>query len=600
MSINYKFNYLDVAAAKYTGAPHDYVIITEKHQLLNKKTWDKFVWVFTEDSDDHDIGWRCEYWGKMMRGACLTYRYHGDEALYKMLDYAVRELLKVQRKDGRFSTYSKKMEFNGWDLWGRKYVLTGMMHFMDICKDEALKDEILNALCLHADYIADKIGNGEGQKSILETSNHWLCLNSCTILEPFVELYKRTGKKTYLDFAEYIISLGGCGGGNLIDLALADELAPYQYPVNKAYEMMSFFEGLVAYYELTGEEKYLDAVLKFVEKINETDVTLIGCSGCTHELFDHSAIMQTEYNETEMQETCVTVTWMRLLARLHLLTGKVEYVDRIERSAYNALYGSINTKNEPGFSKFEGNIAVDPLIFDSYSPLYNNRRGLGTGGLKRFRDGDFYGCCACIGSAGTGIFPLIGVLKSEKGIVINEAFEGVVTTKTPSGATVTLNAVTDYPVGDKYALALFIETSESFELLVRIPDWCDEATLKVGDEIKKVYPGYVSLDREWSDGDTVELELPHHLKSHFLNGKTAYTYGPLVLARDEIKEGGKIDTEFTPTEHSAFKMLPAEDGEMLRIMLECEDGDLLLTDYASCGKHWSRKNANVSVWLNAK
>ena len=600
MSISNKFNYLGVAEAKYTGAPHEYVLLTEKHQLLNKKTWDKFVWVFTEDSDDHDIGWRCEYWGKMMRGACLTYRYHGTDELYEMLDYAVRELLKVQREDGRFSTYSEKMQFNGWDLWGRKYVLTGMMHFIDICKDEALKAEILEALCRHADYITEKIGAGEGQKSILETSSHWLCLNSCTILEPFVDLYRRTGKENYLDFARYIISLGGCGGGNLFELALLDEIAPYQYPVNKAYEMMSFFEGLLAYYELTGEEKYLDAVSKFVEKINETDVTLIGCSGCTHELFDHSAIMQTEYNETEMQETCVTVTWMRLLSRLHLITGKVEYVDRIEKSAYNALYGSINTKNEPGFSKFEGNIAVDPLIFDSYSPLYNNRRGLGTGGLKRFRDGDFYGCCACIGSAGTGIFPLIGVLKSKDGVVINEAFEGVVSTHTPVGKPLTLNAVTDYPVGDKYALALFLEDDEDFEILVRIPDWCDEATVRVGDEIKKAYPGYLSLKRVWSDGDTVEIELPHHLKSHYLNGKTAYTYGPLVLARDEIKEGGKIDTEFTPTEYSAFRMLPAEDGEMLRIMLECEGDDVLLTDYASCGKYWSKKNANVSVWLNAK
>ena len=38
----------------------------------------------------------------------------------------------------------------------------------------------------------------------------------------------------------------------------------------------------------------------------------------------------------------MTVTWMRLLARLHLLTGEVRYLDRIEQSAFNALYGSIN------------------------------------------------------------------------------------------------------------------------------------------------------------------------------------------------------------------------------------------------------------------
>ena len=599
MSVKNIFKYLDVAEAKYTGPVHDYVLITEQHQLLDKKTWDKFVEVFTENSDDHDVGWRCEYWGKMMRGACLTYRYHGDDKLYDMLEYAVRELLKVQRDDGRFSTYSEEKQFNGWDLWGRKYVLTGMMHFIDICKDDSLKAEIMEAICRHADYIVEKIGDGEGQKSILETSNHWLCLNSCTILEPFVELYKRTGKKSYLDFSEYIIGLGGCAGGNLIDLAILDEIAPYEYPVNKAYEMMSFFEGLLAYYELTGEDKYLDAVTKFIEKVNETDVTIIGCSGCTHELFDNSIVKQTEFNDVQMQETCVTVTWMRVLTRLHLITGNVAYVDRIEKSAFNALYGSINTKNEKGFSIEDGEF-LDPVIFDSYSPLYNNRRGFVTGGFKRFRTGGFYGCCACIGSAGTGIFPLIGTLKSENGIVINEAFEGVINTTTPLNNKVTLNAVTDYPVGDKYALAIFLEKDEEFEILIRIPDWCDEATLKIGDDIKKVYPGYVSLNRVWSDGDTIELELPHYLKSHHLNGKTAYTYGPLVLARDEMKEGKKTDAEFIPTEYNAFKVVPAGDGEMLRILLECEGEDVLLTDYASCGKYWTNKNAKVSVWLNAK
>ena len=597
--ITNKYNYLYPGEAEYSGAPHSYVLITEKHQLLDKRTWDKFVEVFTEDSDDTDIGWRCEYWGKMMRGACLTYRYHATDELYSVLEYAVRKLLKAQREDGRFSTYSEKMQFNGWDLWGRKYVLTGMMHFIDICKDEDLKSQILEAICRHADYIVKRIGEGSGQKSILKTSDHWLCLNSCTILEPLVDLYKRTGNSSYLEFAEYIIGLGGCAGGNLIDLAILDEISPYEYPVNKAYEMMSFFEGVLAYYEVTGEEKYLDAVVKFVERVNETDVTIIGCSGCTHELFDNSVVKQTEYSDVQMQETCVTVTWMRVLARLHLLTGRVEYIDRIERSAFNALYGSINTKNEKGFS-IEDGAFLDPVIFDSYSPLFNNRRGFVTGGFKKFRTGGFYGCCACIGSAGTGIFPLIATLRSEKGIVINEAFEGIVKTKTPLGDNLTLNAVTDYPVGEKYTLALFLDKDESFEIKIRIPEWCDEAIVTVGDEIKKVYPGYLILERTWSDGDTVQISFPHHLKSHHLNGKTAYTYGPIVLARDEMKDGKKTDSEFIPTEQNAFDIIECSDGELLRIMLRCEGEDLLLTDYASCGKYWTRKNAKVSVWLNAK
>ena len=599
MSIKNTFEFLTPASANYVGAVHDYVLITENHQLLDKKTWDKFIEVFTEDSDDHDLGWRCEYWGKMMRGACLTYTYHATDELYSVLDYAVRGLLEAQRDDGRFSTYSEGKQFDGWDLWGRKYVLTGMMHFLKICKDESLRTDIIEAISKHADYIAEHVGAGEGQKSILETSTHWLCLNSCTILEPFVELYKLTGKQNYLDFAEYIIGLGGCAGGNLIDLALADEKAPFEYPVNKAYEMMSFFEGVLAYYELTGKEEYLDAVTKFVEKINETDVTIIGCSGCTHELFDNSIIKQTEYNEVQMQETCVTVTWMRVLTRLLLLTGNVAYADRIEKSALNALYGSINTKWEKSFS-IEDKLYFDPVIFDSYSPLYNNRRGLATGGFKRFKSGGFYGCCACIGSAGTAIFPLVSVLKRAEGFVINELIEGVVNEKTPLGNPVTLNATSDYPSDGKYSVAIFLEESEEFTLTLRIPDWCDEAVVKIGDEMKKVYSGYTTIRREWSDGDTVEIDLEMHLKSHRLNGKTAYTYGPLVLARDEMKEGKKTDSEFSPTDHNAFKRLPAESGELLRISLECEGEDILLTDYASCGKHWNNQNARVSVWLNAK
>ena len=55
-----------------------------------------------------------------------------------------------------------------------------------------------------------------------------------------------------------------------------------------------------------------------------------------------------------------------------------------------------------------------------------------------------------------------------------------------------------------------------------------------------------------------------------------------------------------PTHHSSFKRLPAEEGELLRLLLECDGEDVLLTDYASVGKHWNDPRARVSVWLNAK
>ena len=45
-----------------------------------------------------------------------------------------------------------------------------------------------------------------------------------------------------------------------------------------------------------------------------------------------------------MQETCVTVTWIKLCYQLLRITGDSVYADEIEKSVYNALYGAVNTE----------------------------------------------------------------------------------------------------------------------------------------------------------------------------------------------------------------------------------------------------------------
>ena len=599
-----KMNYLGIGNALYSGAAHEYVLFTESHQLKNRMLWERFVEVFTKDADD-DHAWRCEYWGKMMRGACLTYMYHPTQELYEVLEGAVRGLLAAQREDGRFSTYSTAEEFNGWDMWGRKYVLTGMMHFMRICKDEELNKTILAALCRHADYIAEHVGDKEGQKTIFETSQNWLGVNSASILEPFVELYTRTGEKKYLDFAEYLIRTGGCSGGNLIDLALEDKLAPYQYPEVKAYETMSYFEGVLAYYELTGEEKYLDAVVKFTEQVNATDITLIGCSGCTHELFDHSTKAQVVFSSMIMQETCVTVTWIRLLARLLCITGNPAYADRIEQAAYNALHGSVNTKLQRGkTSELRSSFTLDPVTFDSYSPLYLGKRGKSTGGLQRFvpdgkKEGEYYGCCACIGTAGTALLPLSAAMATDEGLAINHLMPGKIDTVLANGTAVAITAETEYPAKGTAKLTLDLAAPASFALAIRIPAWCENATVAVNGKTEKAPAGYYTISREWKNGDVVEVCMELKLVRHMIGDKTAYTYGALVMARDAMKDNRSVEGPVLPISDSDYKLAEPENGELVRMFLSCENGDLLLSDYASCGKEWMNINAFVSVWLNA-
>ena len=76
---------------------------------------------------------------------------------------------------------------------------------------------------------------------------------------------------------------------------------------------------------------------------------------------------------------------------------------------------------------------------------------------------------------------------------------------------------------------------------------------------------------------------------------------PLTLARDEQKESGDIEAPVALTLKDGkpvVNQLDAEDGETVRFLLKTADGDLLLTDYASCGKHWLEERNRISVWLN--
>lgn len=595
--------YLQFAEAYYNGIADASAQYIEQKQLCDVSLWHKFVKVFADRSDIADDGWRSEYFGKMMRGACMTYAYTQNEELYNVLTDAVECLLKTQDAYGCISGYDAEHEFRGWDVWGRKYVLVGLEYFYEICRNDVLKEKVLKAMRRHADYMLAKIGEGKGKIRITDTSEWWGGVNSCSILEPMIQLYKLTAEEKYKEFAEYILSTGGCRDGSLIESVKQGKM-PYEFPEVKAYETMSFFEGLLAYYEISGEKAYLEIVKKFAEAVFASDITIIGCAGCTHELFDHSAVKQTEYSETIMQETCVTVTWMRLCARLWENTFDSKYIDRIEQSALNALYGSINTQNLQAYS-FEKKALTSALPFDSYSPLYNNVRGRGVGGFKEFPEGGHYGCCACIGAAGTALYPLYAFVLRENTLYANFYLQGEAQVISPSGQTLRIKCESDYPAGGQVTLSVDeLKHNETFAIAVRVPNWCESADITVCGKENKAQSGYFTVEKEWQSGDEITIRLPIRLREIHKNGKTAFTYGALVLARDEAKENGDIAEEFTPIvsgEACLYMQETREKGEQLRLRLTCANGNTVtLTDYASCGKNWSTPRNRVTVWMNAR
>ena len=556
----------------YNGLIDEAARFVEKIQLLDKPLWEKVIAVF--DYGKFQKGWHGEYWGKLMRGGCMVYKYTESEELYRTLTDAVKGILACQDGEGRISAYDKENELSDWDVWCRKYVMYGLMYYIEICRDEKFKTEILSALTKHADYIIERIGKEEGKKNITETSTFWLGCNSSSILRPYVMLYKLTGEKKYLDFVEYIISEGGIQGGNLIEIALEDKLAPYQYPEVKAYETTSFFEGVFEYATLMKDERLIDACIKYGNKFLETDVTIIGATGCYDELFDNSTKKQVTYTTSHMQETCVTVTLMEYLCRLLEYTGDRKYADAIEKSFYNAFLGAINREY--------GN--NDGLHFDSYSPILNNRRGLQVGGKQTLLDGSYYGCCAAIGSAGFGAVTSRSATLEGDTLKITFYENGKIIFGRNE-----ITIETAYPFDGKINVKL-ISLDSPIRLACRIPAWCKNYKANLSGSVKN---GYFVTDIALSSGDelVLELDMPFviHNSSDFdpdVKDLFAVTRGPIVFATEDYAD--RTFDKNKVYDHSF-------DGITSSAVIETtENKKVILHNYATVGMDW---NKNMTVWL---
>ena len=623
--------------ATYNGFIDTAIRYIEDFQLLRTDLWERFVQQFKQEDADYEGGWRGEYWGKMMRGACFTYSYTQNPRLYKILTDTVLDMMEAQEDNGRISSYGVHHEFWAWDIWARKYVLLGMQYFLEICTDEELSEKIIKSMCGQVDYIMTKIGDpNEGKKLITAATCNWRGLNSSSLLEPIVRLYSLTKEQKYLDFATYIVNCGGTEVINIFNLAYEDKFYPYQYPITKAYEMMSCFEGLLEYYRVTGIEKHKVSVINFANKILESDFTIIGSCGCTHELFDHSAVRQANTtNGAIAQETCVTVTLMKFFCQLTLLTGDVKYTDAFETSLYNAFLGAINTNKviEPTIIENHPDWSIEPLPFDSYSPLTAGTRGNGIGGLKLMSDNHYYGCCACIGAAGTGLISKMALLTSKKGFVLNLFIDGSMKTQTESGNEVIFHTHTGYPVSGNVKITVELKEKESFELLIRNPQWSKNTKVSINGVAQEAGNGYLAVDREWSDGDVIELELDmrteaihpipygHEIIMNKVVWKINYmvpTYdeedpiakkhialrrGPVILAQENrlgysvddpvkvlVNEDGYVNVtvpkkDIAPYEHILEVEVPLADGRKMHV-----------TDYASAGKLWTQES-KMAAWM---
>jgi len=622
----------------YSGFIDEAIRHIEEKQLLDTVLWKRFVEQYRMEDADYDEGWRGEYWGKMMRGAALTYAYTKNPELYSVLKATIEDMISCQETDGRLSTYARNHEFHQWDMWGRKYVLLGMQYFLEVCEDEDFAAKIIKSMCAQMDYIMEYVGEGEGKTRITQTSDYWKGLNSSSILEPVVRLYNITGDKKYLDFATHIVNCGGSEFFDIFKAAYEDKFYPYQYSFTKAYEMTSCFEGLLEYYRATGDEKAKDSVIRYADKVLETEFTIIGSCGCSHENFDNSVVRQANTTNGPSNETCVTVTMMKFMYQLTLFTGEAKYADVFETALYNAYLGSFNTENaiEANARQRFPNCIEEPLPFGSYSPLTAGLRGQLLGGPKLMADNHYYGCCACMGAAGNGMIPKMALMSARDGFAMNLYINGATETVTPAGNTIKFITDTAYPVWGDIKVTLNLAKNEKFVLKLRNPNWSKTTTVSVNGEAINVTDGYISIEREWCDGDVVEIALDmrtramypipygeqivmskalltnsfyvipvYDIEDPMAKHHIALLRGPVVLAQDnrlgysvddavtvEVKDG-YVDTEVVENKTASFDTI-------MEVKVPLDDGTkMTLIDYSSAGKTWTEES-KMAAWILTK
>jgi DUF1680 family protein len=103
---------------------------------------------------------------------------------------------------------------------------------------------------------------------------------------------------------------------------------------------------------------------------------------------------------------------------------------------------------------------------------------------------------------------------------------------------VSVTQATSFPYADR--IRLTIEGSGKFTVLIRAPQWASSSIdVSLNDQcltVEATPDQYITLDRAWRDGDTIDLRMPMSFRLSRLMDQpniAAIFYGPVLLAVEE-------------------------------------------------------------------
>jgi hypothetical protein len=232
-------------------------------------------------------------------------------------------------------------------------------------------------------------------------------------------------------------------------------------------------------------------------------------------------------------ETCGIVEMMQSCEILTRLSGNPVWADRTENLAFNSMPAAFDPHQKGTHYITSPNAIELDDIAKSHGQFSNNWA------MQTYQLGIHnYRCCPHNYGMGWPYYAeeaWVGTADGGLCAVLYHA--NTVTAKVGAhGHAVTIAQQTDYPFGDAVRMSVTSNTPNEFPLSLRVPGWCEGATLRVNGRpvAATLTPAsYAVIRRTWRTGDTVEMHLPQRptVKTWKTNkNSVSVSHGPVTFS----------------------------------------------------------------------
>lgn len=436
------------------------------------------AWLSPAGEGDH--GWEeVPYW---LKGYILTAYLLNDPEQIEEAHLWIEGALQSVREDGWFGPQQARSTVSStegkYDLWPNMIMLFCLQAYYERTEDARVLE-------LMTDYFRFELSIPDEQF----LPPYWQQQRAADNLYSVYWLYNRTGDEWLLDLAGKI---------HRNTARWTDGVANW-HNVN----MSQAFGGPTTYYVQSGDRKHLLASYRNYSEIRRKFGRVPGG------MFGGDENCREGYiGPRQAVETCGMVEMMLSNEVLANITGDILWADRCEDVAFNSLPAALTAD----LRALRYLTAPNHVLSDrkSKSP------GLQNGGPMYLMDPTGHRCCQHNFGHGWPYFAIhLWSATPDNGLATVLYSASDVTAEVGSGKTVTIHERTHYPFDEEIELLVETDGPTTFPLYLRIPSWCNEASVKLnGEVIRRQVPSkhFLCIERAWNDGDTVTLRLPMEIR----------------------------------------------------------------------------------------